>query len=100
MLYKKGVLRNFAKFAGKHLRQSLFFDKAAGLRLTEKALISGRLRVSKVSLKLRIATTYNFAIPVKFTVFLKSSLLFAVSIVFFVYKQKVAARLTYKMQQL
>ena len=29
---KKGVLRNFAKFTGKHLLQSLFFDKDAGLR--------------------------------------------------------------------
>ena len=29
---KKGVLKNFAKFTGKHLCQSLFFDKAAGLR--------------------------------------------------------------------
>ena len=29
---KKGVLRNFAKFTGKHLCQSLFFNKAAGLR--------------------------------------------------------------------
>ena len=29
---KKGVLRNFANFAGKHLCQSLFFNKAAGLR--------------------------------------------------------------------
>ena len=29
---KKGVLRNFAKFTGKHLCQSLFFDKVAGLR--------------------------------------------------------------------
>ena len=28
---KKGVLRNFAKFRGKHLCQSLFFNKAAGL---------------------------------------------------------------------
>ena len=27
---KKGVLRNFAKFTGKHLRQGLFFDKVAG----------------------------------------------------------------------
>ena len=24
---KKGVLRNFAKFTGKHLRESLFFNK-------------------------------------------------------------------------
>ena len=29
---KKGVLRNFAKFIGKHLCQNLFFDKVAGLR--------------------------------------------------------------------
>ena len=30
---KKGALRNFAKFAGKHLCQSLYFNKVAGLRL-------------------------------------------------------------------
>ena len=29
---KKGVLRNFAKFTGKHQCQSLFFNKVAGLR--------------------------------------------------------------------
>ena len=29
---KKGVLRNFAKFIGKHLWQSLFFNKVAGLK--------------------------------------------------------------------
>ena len=28
---KKGVLRNFVKFTGKHLCQSLFFNKVAGL---------------------------------------------------------------------
>ena len=28
---KKGALRNFTKFAGKHPCQSLFFNKAAGL---------------------------------------------------------------------
>ena len=33
MFCKKGVLRNFVKFTGKHLCQSLFFDKVAGLRL-------------------------------------------------------------------
>ena len=27
---KKGVLRNFLKFTGKHLCQSLFFNKVAG----------------------------------------------------------------------
>ena len=29
---QKGVLRNFTKFTGKHLYQSLFFNKVAGLR--------------------------------------------------------------------
>ena len=29
---KKSVLRNFTKFMGKHLCQSLFFNKVAGLR--------------------------------------------------------------------
>ena len=29
---KKGVLRNFTKFTGKHLCQSLFFNKVADLR--------------------------------------------------------------------
>ena len=29
---KKGALRNFAKLTGKHLCQSLFFNKVAGLR--------------------------------------------------------------------
>ena len=31
---KKGVLRNFAKFRGKYLCQSLFFNKVAGLPAT------------------------------------------------------------------
>ena len=32
MFCKKGVLRNFTNFTGKHLFQSLFFYKFAGLR--------------------------------------------------------------------
>ena len=32
VLYKKGVLTNFAKFIVKHLGQSFFFNKVAGLR--------------------------------------------------------------------
>ena len=31
VFYDKKVLRNFAKFTGKHLCQSLFFNKVAGL---------------------------------------------------------------------
>ena len=32
MFCKKGVLKNFVKFTGKHLCQSLFFNKFAGVR--------------------------------------------------------------------
>ena len=34
----KGVLRNFAKFTGKHLCQSLFFNKVAGLSFWKERL--------------------------------------------------------------
>ena len=33
---EKGVLRNFVKFTGKHLCQSLFFNKVAGLNFIKK----------------------------------------------------------------
>ena len=33
VFYKKDALRNFAKFTGKHLCQSLFLNKVVGLRL-------------------------------------------------------------------
>ena len=33
MFCKKSVLRNFAKFTGKHLCQDLLFNKVAGLSL-------------------------------------------------------------------
>ena len=38
---KKGVLENFAKFTGKHLRLSLFFNKVSGLRQTDRAEFIG-----------------------------------------------------------
>ena len=42
---QKGVLKNSAKFTGKHLCQSLFFDKVAGLRQKIGA-VNGKLRKS------------------------------------------------------
>ena len=44
VLSKKGVLRNFAKLPGKHLYQSLFLNKVAGLR--PAILLKNRLRRS------------------------------------------------------
>ena len=37
---KKGVLRNFAKFTGKHLCQRLFFNKVAGLSTFGRLLLN------------------------------------------------------------
>ena len=37
---RKGVLRNFAKFTGKHLVQSLFFNKVAGLSLVKNKTLA------------------------------------------------------------
>ena len=34
MIYQKVILKNVAKFTGKHLYQSFFFNKIAGLRPT------------------------------------------------------------------
>ena len=38
VFYKKGVLRNFKKFTGKQLCQSLFFNKVAGLVAASKVI--------------------------------------------------------------
>ena len=50
----KPVLRNSAKFTGKHLYQSLFFNKVAGLSLrpNEKILYYAKLFNEKICKKL------------------------------------------------
>ena len=53
----KGVYRNFAKFKGKHLCLSLFFNKAAGLR-RPATLLKTRL--------------WHRCFPVKFVKFLRT----------------------------
>ena len=58
---KKCVLRNFTKFIGKHLCQSFFFNKAAGLR--PATLLKKSLWVSKSTFSYRTslvaASVYN-----------------------------------------
>ena len=54
---KKVVLRNFAKFTGKHLCQSFFFNKVAGLR-------------PATSLKKRL---WHRCFPVNFVKFLRTT---------------------------
>ena len=45
---KNGVLRNFTKFKGKHLCQSLFFNKVAGLRLWHKCFPVNFVKFSRI----------------------------------------------------
>ena len=48
---KKGALRNFTKFTGKHLRQSLFVNKVARVSLLIKLQASGlQLYIKKEAL--------------------------------------------------
>ena len=58
VFWKKGVPRNFAKFIGKHLSQSLFLNKVAGLSAT---LLRKRL--------------WQRCFPVNFAKFLRTSFL-------------------------
>ena len=59
VLYKIGVLKNFAKFTGKHLYWILFFNKVTGLR--HAALLKKRLR--------------HMCFPVNFAKFLRTPFL-------------------------
>ena len=56
---KKGVLRNFAKFTGKHLCQRLFFNKVAGLGLNCGKVVGKRLMNLFVKGKLKLLGTGN-----------------------------------------
>ena len=59
MFCKKGVLRNFIKFTGKHLCQNLFFDTVADLR--PATLLKNRL--------------WHRCFPVNFSKFLRTPFL-------------------------
>ena len=67
---KKGVVRNFAKFAGKHLCQSLFFNKVTSLKpatLLKKETLAQVLfcECCKISKKTFSYRTPPVAAPVK-----------------------------------
>ena len=57
VFFEKGVLRNFAKFTGKYLCQSLFFNYVAGLGLWTTA--SGLLKDSRLNLNSLQIIIYN-----------------------------------------
>ena len=69
---KKVVLKNFAKFTGKHLCQSLFFNKVAGLRQLFLQNTSGGCFCI---FKCLFATSYTL----HFTLFTSTSTLFRYS---------------------
>ena len=56
---KKGVFRNFTKVTGKHLCQSLFFDKVAGLR-HRKSLFLTKLQAWRPVTYLKKVPTQRF----------------------------------------
>ena len=57
---KKGVLRNFTKITVKHLCQSLFFNKVAGLRaFAPLQNTNGRLFLGVSYMKLESAAKQN-----------------------------------------
>ena len=65
---KKGVLRNFAKFTGKHLIQRLFFNKVAGL----KAFVKIRFQHKGLHLYEK-KSLWHSCFPLNFTNFLRTS---------------------------
>ena len=76
---KKAVLRNFAKFTGKHLCQSLFFNKVASFTLA--TLLKKRL--------------WHRCFPVNFAKFLRTPFLQNTSGRLFLYDENVVAVLHY-----
>ena len=65
VFWKKGVVRNFVKFTGKHLCQSLFFDKIAGLipaTLLKKRLWQRCFAVNFAKI-LRSRNTFSYRTP-------------------------------------
>ena len=53
MFYQKGALANFAKFTGKYLCQSLFYNKVAGLGLWYRCFPLNFVKLLKTSFSYR-----------------------------------------------
>ena len=72
MFCKIGFLRNFAKFTGKHLCQSLFFNKVAGLTPGTGDSGTGGFLKPATLLKKRL---WHRCFPVNFAKFLRTPIL-------------------------
>ena len=105
---KKGVLRNFTKFTGKHLCQSQFFNKVAGLKpftehlwwtaswngleLTQKVFNTKKPRFKKISIgKFNLEYWVNRQVA-----FLSVTLIFCVKILWPTYGTTDSNVLSYK----
>ena len=71
---KKGVLRSFTKFTLKHLRQSLFFNKVAGLRPSKFLWILRNFLKNNLFTELLWATVSEETHYILTTVILKTKL--------------------------
>ena len=71
VFHKKGVLRNFAKFTGKHLSQSLFLNKFAGLIPSLKNTCQ-RLLLHCTDTTLLKKRLWHRCFPVNFAKFLRT----------------------------
>ena len=71
MLCEKGVLRNFAKFTGKHLCQSFFFNKVAALSSRAQVFCCEFFEISKETFSERtpLMATSDFWRSIKRNVF-------------------------------
>ena len=61
---KKGVFRNFAKFTGKHVCQSLFFSKVAGTGTLAQVFSCEFCEISKNTFLYRTPADIKFYVPV------------------------------------
>ena len=72
---KKGVLRNFAKFIGKHLCQSLFFNKVAGRKpaclLKKRLMPTGEIYAVSISDKVKYTEAASGSVLLYKKVFLE-----------------------------
>ena len=83
MLFKKGVLKNLAKFTGNHLCQGLFFNKVGGLGLISWNFLrhfffTGHPRATSSGLSIVITFLSPIIIHYDILCFLKKEVIWAI----------------------
>ena len=75
VVHKKGLLKNLPKFTGKHLCQSLFFHKVAGLTSISTELIRKPIREVTPATLLKKRFWWHNCFPANFANFLRKTFL-------------------------